>query len=148
MNLNNLLSIDCICHHVDVQSKKRALEVAAEALSDEQMSKRDIFDALIARERLGSTGLGHAVALPHGRMDGLDVARASFVILKQAVDFDAIDQRPVDLIFALLVPQHFTDEHLRILSFLAERFSDPDFCDQIRAAKSQQAIYDIWRAGG
>jgi len=88
---------------------------------------RPIFDSLIGRERLGSTGLGHGVALPHGRFNQSQRAVGAFVKLKKGVDFDAIDRQPVDLVFGLLVPDHYTDEHLKILAYLAEMFSDRAF---------------------
>ena len=98
---------------------------------------------MIGRERLGSTGLGHGVALPHGRFNQSQQAIGAFVKLKKGVDFDAIDRQPVDLIFGLLVPDHYTDEHLKILAYLAEMFSDRSFCQQLREAGSDRALFQL-----
>jgi PTS system nitrogen regulatory IIA component len=127
-----------------VTSKKRTLELLGELIAEGQseFTSREIFDSLIGRERLGSTGLGHGVALPHGRLSQGQCAIGAFVKLKSGVDFDAIDQQPVDLVFGLLVPEHFTDEHLKILSYLAEMFSDKDFCERLRAADSDQVLFE------
>lgn len=98
--------------------------------------------ALTARERLGSTGLGHGVAIPHGRSDAVHEARAAFVHLAQSIDFDASDRQPVDLVAALIVPAHFTDQHLRLLAELAEMFSDADISAALRAAPDARALRD------
>lgn len=99
-------------------------------------------DALIARERLGSTGLGHGVAIPHGRSNAVHEARAAFVHLAQPVDFGASDGQPVDLVAALIVPAHFTDQHLRLLAELAELFSNVDITAALRAAPDAPALRD------
>jgi len=143
MNIADLLIIDRIsCDH-EATSKKKALEALSALLASEtpDTSQDEIFDSLISRERLGSTGLGHGVALPHARLPGQEKAIGAFVKLTQGVDFDAIDGLPTDLLFSLLVPDHFTDEHLNILAKLAEMFSDKDFCKQLRdSADSQQLL--------
>ena len=90
--------------------------------------------ALEAREQLGSTGLGHGVAIPHGRSAAVGEARAAFVRLAHPIDFGADDRQPVDLIAALIVPEHFTDQHLKLLAELAELFSDTHLTDALRAA--------------
>jgi len=123
-------------------SKKRALEIVGEmiARSDSSLTSLGVFDALLARERLGSTGLGHGVAIPHGRIPGMEATVGVFVRLDQGVDFDAPDKQPVDLLFGLLVPEQSTDEHLQILSHLAERFSDTAVRDSLRAAASAEDV--------
>ena len=128
-------------------SKKRAIEVLSELLAKGQadLTARPIFDSLIGRERLGSTGLGHGVALPHGRFNQSQHAVGAFVKLKKGVDFDAIDRQPVDLVFGLLVPDHYTDEHLKILAYLAEMFSDRAFCQQLRETDSDQMLFGLLR---
>lgn len=117
---------------VEVTSKKRLLESLAELLAPAgpSYSPSAVFDLLNERERLGSTGLGEGVALPHARIAGIDDAVGAFVQLEQAVSFDAPDDRPVDLAFGLLVPEAATEAHLSLLAGLAERFSDP----RLRAA--------------
>ncbi|HXH04738.1 MAG TPA: PTS IIA-like nitrogen regulatory protein PtsN [Candidatus Competibacteraceae bacterium] len=144
MNIQDLIVPDRVLCDEDISSKKRVLERLGELIASaapQNLSARAIFDSLVGRERLGSTGLGHGVALPHGRLGHSDQAIGAFVKLKRGVDFDAIDQQPVDLVFALLVPEHFTDEHLKILASLAEMFSDREFCAELRASASGQALY-------
>lgn len=104
-------------------------------------------DALRARERLGGTGLGHGVAIPHGRSTQIDTARAAFVRLAEPVDFGAADGVPVDLVAALLVPAHFTDQHLKLLAELAELFSDADVTASLRAAPDAHALLEALRHG-
>lgn len=104
-------------------------------------------EALAARERLGSTGLGHGVAIPHGRSADIDEARAAFVRLAEPVDFGASDGQPVDLVAALLVPAHFTDQHLKLLAELAELFSDATLTAALRAAPDAAALRDVLKKG-
>jgi len=101
--------------------------------------------ALEAREQLGSTGLGHGVAIPHGRSAEVAEARAAFVRLARPIDFGADDRQPVDLIAALIVPEHFTDQHLKLLAELAELFSDTELTAELRAAPNAAALRDDLR---
>jgi len=121
-------------------SKKRVLEQAAQLLSrgDNELGV-GIFERLLERERLGSTGLGEGVALPHARMPGITESRASFLRLSEPVDFDSIDGEPVDLVYALLVPENATEEHLKLLAELARLFHDPALRKQLRHADAEQA---------
>ena len=143
MNVVNLLVPERIRCGVHVTSKKRSLEVLSALLAPTtgEPSERTIFEHLIGRERLGSTGLGKGVALPHARVDGISETLGALIRLDQPIDFDAIDKQPVDLLFALIVPKHFTDEHLRILAALAELFSDHAFCERLRNSQSEEEIY-------
>lgn len=104
-------------------------------------------EALAARERLGSTGLGHGVAIPHGRSAKVDDACAAFVRLAAPVDFGADDGRPVDLVAALLVPAHFTDQHLKLLAELAELFSDTAITTALRDAPDATALRAVLKEG-
>jgi len=144
MIITDLITRERIVCDSEVTSKKRVIEILSERLATGQadLSARPIFDSLIGRERLGSTGLGHGVALPHGRFSQSQQAIGAFVKLRKGVDFDAIDRQPVDLVFGLLVPDHYTDEHLKILAYLAEMFSDRAFCQQLRDTGSDQALYE------
>jgi PTS system nitrogen regulatory IIA component len=99
--------------------------------------------ALEAREQLGSTGLGHGVAIPHGRSAAVAEPRAAFVRLQKPIDFGADDKRPVDLVAALIVPDHFTDQHLKLLAELAELFSDTALTHALRAAPDARALRDL-----
>ena len=134
MALSNLITADCISLDVQAGSKKRAIEEAARQLGacPSTPEPEQIFERLLERERLGSTGLANGVALPHARMAGLERAWGVFLRLATPVDFDALDGQPVDLIFALLVPEDATDEHLGLLAELAKLFSDAALCEQLR----------------
>jgi PTS system nitrogen regulatory IIA component len=134
-----------IASNVDIGSKKRLLEVLSELLAkaDTTMSPETIFDRLLERERLGSTGLGHGIALPHARMKEAREAIGAFVQLRQGVDFDTADNRPVDLAFALLVPESATEMHLQLLASLAAMFDDPELRARLRAATASEALLAI-----
>lgn len=144
MNIADLLTAGRVICNGSVTSKKRVLELLGELIAENQseFTVRQVFDSLSERERLGSTGLGRGVALPHGRLGHGRQVIGAFVKLKQRVNFDAIDRQPVDLVFGLLVPEHFTDEHLKILAHLAEMFSDQAFCEQLRGADSDQTLFE------
>ena len=133
MNLiAKLLPPSNILLDLDVTSKKRLFEQAGLLFENNQGIARSlVFDSLFARERLGSTGLGQGVAIPHGRIKGLKEAVGAFVRLSHAVPFDSPDGRPVKLLFVLLVPEQATEQHLQILSELAQMFSDPDLREQL-----------------
>jgi nitrogen PTS system EIIA component len=126
MNLiAKLLPPSNILLDLDVTSKKRMFEQAGLLFENNQGVARSlVFDSLFARERLGSTGLGQGVAIPHGRIKGLKEAVGAFVRLAQPVPFDAPDGKPVSLVFLLLVPEQATEQHLRVLSELAQMLSD------------------------
>ncbi len=133
----------------DLHSKKAVLEHLAEMLEREftDLSALEIFDALLARERLGSTGLGKGVAIPHGRMPGISETRAAFLQLPEGVDFDAVDNQPVDLFLALLVPEEATDEHLQMLARLAEMFAQEGFLQQLREQQDPEVIHELLTSG-
>ncbi len=135
MRISDILTPDRVRCGVEANSKKRALEVlsAQIALADPSLTPRAVFDCLLTRERLGSTGLGSGVAIPHGRLPNLHHAIGAFIRIQEPVDFDALDNEPVDLLFGLLVPAESTDEHLQVLSLLAEGFSDESLRGQLRS---------------
>lgn len=145
MQITQYLRPERIACQQDSSSKKKSLELLGGLLANAlpEFSDGEIFDSLIGRERLGSTGLGHGVALPHGRIVGLREPIAALAILKQGVDFDAIDHKPVDLLFALLVPEESTDEHLKILARLAEMFSKQDFCTKLRGCNDADQCFEL-----
>jgi PTS system nitrogen regulatory IIA component len=116
-------------------------EVADEAIGEKEDYSLEIFQLLIEREKLGSTSMGHGVALPHTRTNLTEHATGAFLKLDNGINFDSPDDQKTDLIFALMVPEHYTDEHLKILSHLATLFSDKNFCQQLRDAKSSDVIY-------
>jgi PTS system nitrogen regulatory IIA component len=143
MKLADLITPERTSADVEAGSKKRALEALSALLAGSitNMTGDEVFSGLIDRERLGSTGIGHGVAIPHGRMRHADKALAAFVRLQHPVEFDSIDNQPVDLVIGLLVPEHYTDEHLAILANLAELFGDDLFCERIRAAQTDDEIF-------
>ncbi len=148
MEISELLTTDRIVCSCAVSSKKRALEAISSLLAEvteAELSETDIFDGLLARERLGSTGLGHGVAIPHGRFKDITEALGVFIKFDNAVDFDAIDSEPVDLVFALMVPEESTEEHLQLLASLAEMFSDASIRDRLRQSTSSAEIENIMR---
>lgn len=123
--LERLLPASNVILDLDVTSKKRVFEHAGLLFENTLgIGRGKIFDALLARERLGSTGLGHGVAIPHGRISGLKEAAGAFIRTKKPIAFEAPDANPVNLIFVLLVPEKATDQHLQILSELAQMFSE------------------------
>ncbi len=145
MKLSEILSPDCIRLDADATSKKRVLELASQLLArfDESLSPRGVFDCLIAREKLGSTGLGHGVAIPHGRLPGLDRTIGVFLRTQKGVDFDAPDKEPVDLVFALLVPEESTEEHLQVLASIASYFGSGRSRDALRVDISPQQAREL-----
>ncbi len=145
MKLAEILSGGRVAVGATVTSKKRALEEIAKLLAQgaPSVSQADILSSLASREKLGSTGLGHGVAIPHGRIGGISTSVGAFVRLKHPVDYETHDGQPVDLIFGLLVPQHATGEHLQHLAAIAEKFSDDAFCSQVREARDDAALLGL-----
>lgn len=127
---------------VEGGSKKRTLEILANLIAQDipTLNADDLFRRLIARERLGSTGLGHGIAIPHCRIENCTGTVGALIKLAHPVDFDAIDGEPVDIVFALLVPEEATDDHLQILATLAGLFSDTEFRNQLRRATSDEEL--------
>lgn len=145
MQLAELLTVERVAQADEAGSKKRVLETLSKLIASGQqnLAPEEIFESLISRERLGSTGLGHGVAIPHGRVKSSEQTIGAFLQLQEGLDFDAIDDQPVDLMFALLVPEHSTEEHLQLLAKLAEMFSNPDLRERLRAADSSKALFNI-----
>lgn len=126
-NFAKYLPLTHLVLDLDVSSKKRLFEQIGLLIENEnRIARAKVFDALFAREKLGSTGLGHGVAIPHGRIKGLRETLAVFIRIKEGVPFEAPDGECVRLVFAMLVPEHATEQHLNLLSELAETFSDAD----------------------
>lgn len=125
-------------------SKKRLFEHIGLLFENQHgIARGVVFESLFARERLGSTGLGQGVAIPHGRIKGLKDALGAFVRLSQPVPFDAPDGKPVNLVFALLVPEHATEKHLEILSELAQMFSDRALREGLADAADATALHQL-----
>ncbi|MEE8058907.1 MAG: PTS IIA-like nitrogen regulatory protein PtsN [Pseudomonadales bacterium] len=145
MQLDSILSPSRTLCGAPGASKKRIMENIAHFICEDfpSMNPNQLFDSLIARERLGSTGLGQGIAIPHCRIKNCSSIIGSLIKLEQAVDFDAIDGQPVDVMFVLLVPEQALDEHLNVLAKLAELFSDPKYCQQLRSATDSKSLFTI-----
>jgi PTS system nitrogen regulatory IIA component len=149
--LTRLLSTHRLGTHLEVSSKKRLFEEIAERIQHDypDITARSIFNRLLAREKLGSTGLGQGIAIPHARIEGAPDIIGVFFTLNQGIEFDAPDDQEVDLVFALLVPENEEQEHLTTLATLAGLFQTSDFCRDIRAAKTAEALFrtlQMWEA--
>jgi len=142
--LSQILSPENVVLDIPVTSKKRALEQMSLLFENQQGLERvSVFDSLFARERLGSTGLGHGVAVPHGRVKNIDNPCAAFARLAQPVAFDSPDGQPVDLILVLIVPETATQQHLDILAEVAQRLSEPSILEQLRRETDAMRIYEM-----
>lgn len=153
MSLSEYVTPNTIACRESANSKKRALEKLSHylALGHQGLNETGVFDKLLERERLGSTGLGDGVAIPHCRMAEAEQAVVAMLTLTEGVDFDARDSKPVDILFALVVPEDCNETHLKILANAAEMFSDPQFCQALRSCNSGRELYDLlvdWDGSG
>jgi len=148
--ISKILTSECVLLDAESTSKKRVFERVGILFENTQnIARSQVFDSLFAREKLGSTGLGQGVAIPHGRVKGLKDACAAFVKMTTPIPFDAPDGLPVNFIFVLLVPERATDLHLQILGELAQMFSDPTFREKLEATNDCGAIHQLfadWQA--
>ena len=143
--ITQLLPPENIVLDLDASSKKRVFEKVGLLFENNQgIARSAVFDSLFAREKLGSTGLGQGIAIPHGRIKGLKEASGAFLRLATPVPFDSPDGKPVNLLFVLLVPEQATEQHLQILSELAERFSDRICREALSATNSVDAVFQIF----
>ncbi len=144
MDVVELLNSQCIIAHLKVSSKKQALqELAKRAARLTGQPERTIFDVLVERERLGTTGVGHGIAIPHGKLMELDRLHALFARLDTPIDFDAIDEQPVDLICVLLAPETAGADHLKALARVSRLLRDRAICEKLRGADSAEAIHAL-----
>ena len=143
LDLTTLISPATLGCKLQLASKKKALEILSSLLAKQAsgVSENQIFDSLLARERLGSTGLGKGIAIPHGRIEGLEMPLGALITLESGVDFDAPDREPVDMLFALAVPASCNQEHLQILAGLAELFSDSGITEKLRSIESEASLF-------
>jgi PTS system nitrogen regulatory IIA component len=140
-----LLSLDNVVAGLDASSKKRVFEQAGLLFENHQgIGRAVVYDALFAREKLGSTGLGLGVAIPHGRIKGLKHPVGAFLRLAAPVQFDAPDGKPVELVFILLVPEAANEQHLQLLSELAQMFSERAFREKLTAAADNAALHAVF----
>jgi len=142
MDIQAIVSLDRTECAVQCNSKKRILEIIADlaAKNNEKIDGVTVLNSLMSRERMGSTGIGNGIALPHGRLAGLDRVIAIVVTSNPAINFDAIDEKPVDIFFALLVPEEQTEGHLQTLATVAGKLSDKETIKAIRRANTSDDI--------
>lgn len=144
MILNDLLTPTGVLSPLRANSKKQALQdIAQKAASETGLPEREVFEALLQRERLGSTGIGNGIAIPHGRFHGLDRLHGLFAKLDKPIDFEAIDGQPVDILFTLLAPEGAGADHLKALARVARVLRDRSTLDRIRSAHDSDAIFAI-----
>lgn len=143
MDVTDIITPERTFTDVEGTSKKRVLENAAGLIAQQapEFTANELFDNLITRERLGSTGIGKGVAIPHCRAKHCNQTIGALFKLQEAVDFDSQDDEPVDLMFVLLVPEEATEEHLQLLSQIAQRFSDENVRDSLREAGDKDAFF-------
>ncbi|GKX64097.1 PTS IIA-like nitrogen regulatory protein PtsN [Pragia fontium] len=146
MQLRSILKLDSTRSAVHCTSKKRALEIVSElAASQLNIPTSVVFEAILSRERMGSTGIGAGIAIPHGKLEE-DTTRAIgvFITLDAPISFDAVDNQPVDILFALLVPAEGCQSYLETLSAIAQRLADKTLCRQLRMAKTDEELYQLF----
>jgi PTS system nitrogen regulatory IIA component len=145
MQLSEILTTNCTSCDVTVSSKKRILEkicqLAASQVTD--IEQDELLESLLNREKMGSTGIGNGIAIPHGRLPNANKAIAVLVKTNNAIDFDAIDNRDVDIFIALFVPENSCQEHLDTLQNIAKIFSDKQMVKQVRKCDDNQTLYNL-----
>ena len=144
MEISDLISESAVIADLKVTSKKQALqELATKAAQATDVGSRQVFDTLLERERLGTTGIGNGVAIPHGRLPGLERPAGVFARLKTPVDFEAIDGEPVDLIFLLLAPESAGADHLKALARVSRLLRDRSMCEKLRGSDGGAALFAL-----
>jgi nitrogen PTS system EIIA component len=144
MEIDELLTPDSVIPRLRATSKKQALqELSKRAAEVSGLPERQIFDVLLERERLGTTGVGNGIAIPHGKLPGLGRLYGLFARLEHPVDFDSIDEQPVDLIFLLLAPEAAGADHLKALARVSRLLRDRTICEKLRGADNPDALYAL-----
>jgi len=144
MELGDLISPEAILPSLKAKTKKQALqELAHRAASLTGLEERKIYDTLMQREGLGSTGVGRGIAIPHGRVPSLRKIVSVFARLDEPIDFEALDSEPVDLIFLLLAPEHAGADHLKALARISRLLREPSSIERLRASKDRAALYSV-----
>ena len=148
MDLSDLVKPEAILPSLKANSKKQALQALAEkAAAMTGLEERDIFETLIQREKLGSTGVGGGIAIPHGKLASLDRIFGLFARLPKPIDFEALDEQPVDLVFLLLAPEGAGADHLKALARIARLFREPGVAGKLRASTDKSALYAVLTEG-
>lgn len=144
MPLTDLVATTAVMPALKVNGKKQAIqEIAARAARLSGQNERVIFETLLQREKLGSTGIGHGIAIPHGKLPKLDRLFGLFARLDRPIDFDALDGQPVDLIFLLLAPEGAGADHLKALARIARLLRDPEIARKLRDSRDAEALYAV-----
>jgi len=144
MEICDLLSPETVVYTIRATSKKQVLqELASLAANFSGQNQRAIFDVLLERERLGTTGIGRGVAIPHGKLPGLDRLYGVFAKLEKPVDFEAIDNQEIDLVFLLIAPEKAGADHLQALSRISRMFRDFEMCKKLRAANNHKTLHKL-----
>jgi PTS system nitrogen regulatory IIA component len=144
MDLAELIAPEAVYPSLKAKTKKQALQdVAQRAAVLTGLDAREIFDTLMQRERLGSTGVGRGIAIPHGRMAGLTRIVSVFARLDEPIDFEALDNEPVDLIFLLLAPEHAGADHLKALARISRLLREPSTIERLRSSRDRAALYSV-----
>ena len=144
MEINDLISSEDIIVNLKSTSKKQALqELARKASLSSGESKRNIFDVLMEREKLGTTGMGDGIAIPHGKFEKIESLRGLFARLERPIDFQSIDSQPVDLIFVLLAPASAGADHLKALARISRLLRDKKLCEKLRGTETTEGLYAI-----
>ena len=144
MRISDLLTPKSVTTRLKAANKKQALQdLAKRAAPLMGVEERQLFETLIERERLGSTGIGNGVAVPHGRLPGLSAPRGFFARLEKPVDFEAVDNRPVDLIFLLVTPEGASGDHLKALALVSRLLRDRMRCEKLRGTDRADALYAL-----
>jgi len=147
MNISDLLAPEAVIAALKVQSKKQLLqELAAKAHAVTGLPERRVFETLNARERLGTTGVGSGIAIPHGRLTEAEAITGIFARLETPIEYEAVDSQPVDLVFMLLAPESAGADHLKALARVSRLLRHAGTCEKLRAASSAEALYAILTA--
>lgn len=144
MELSDLIREEAILPSLKAHSKKQVLQDLSErAASLSGLEARDIFETVIAREKLGSTGIGHGIAIPHGKLGGVTRIQGVFARLAKPIDFESLDDQPVDLVFLLIAPEGSGADHLKALSKIARLLRDPRTVDELRASRDASSLHHL-----
>jgi nitrogen PTS system EIIA component len=144
MDLRDLIRPEAVIPSLKAKDKKQALqELSQKAAALTGLDGRQIFDTLLQRERLGSTGLGRGIAIPHGRLAALQNIVSVFARLDEPIEFEALDEEPVDLIFLLLAPEHAGADHLKALARISRLLREPASIEKLRTSENRAALYSV-----
>ncbi len=148
MEISDLMGVNCVYANLKVNSKKQVLQELARLASETVgVEERGIFDVLLERERLGTTGVGSGVAIPHGKLSELNRLYGFFAKLSEPVNFESIDERPVDLVYLILAPEDAGADHLKALAKVSRVLRDEKICSKIRGSDNAEAIYSLFANG-